>query len=110
MSTPRRHTCLAARVRALAAALLVAAWALAAARPAAGADWTDIWWAVPEVGWGVNFVQSDRFIFATFYQQCPVLKAATDEERASRLSLCDLTARVLSRGLGLVGIDVPERM
>ena len=67
MSTPRRHTCLAARVRALAAALLVAAWALAAARPAAGADWTDIWWAVPEVGWGVNFVQSDRFIFATFY-------------------------------------------
>jgi arginyl-tRNA synthetase len=49
-------------------------------------------------------------LFATFYQQCPVLKAATEQERASRLSLCDLTARVLSCGLGLVGIDVPERM
>ena len=37
-------------------------------------------------------------------------KAPTEAERMSRLSLCDWMARVLSRGLGLVGIDVPERM
>jgi arginyl-tRNA synthetase len=49
-------------------------------------------------------------LFATFYQECPVLKAPTDEARRSRLSLCDLTARALSRGLELLGIDVPERM
>jgi len=30
--------------------------------------------------------------------------------RSSRLALCDLTARVLQRGLKLLGIDVPEKM
>lgn len=49
-------------------------------------------------------------LFATFFQECPVLKAATEEERRSRLSLCDWTARVLHRGLGLLGIDAPDRM
>jgi arginyl-tRNA synthetase len=48
--------------------------------------------------------------FSTFYEQCPVLKAAAPEERASRLVLCDLTARVLARGLALLGIEAPERM
>ena len=48
--------------------------------------------------------------FSTFYEQCPVLKAATDEERASRLALCDLTARVLARGLHLLGIEAPQEM
>lgn len=51
-------------VRTVAASLLLCA---ALVRPAAATDWTDIWWAVPEVGWGVNFVQSNNFIFATFY-------------------------------------------
>jgi arginyl-tRNA synthetase len=48
--------------------------------------------------------------FSTFYESCPVLKAPTDAERASRLALSDLTARVLARGLGLLGIDAPDRM
>jgi len=48
--------------------------------------------------------------FSTFYEACPVLKAATDEERRSRLALSDLTARILERGLGLLGIDAPDRM
>ena len=47
--------------------------------------------------------------FTTFYEQCPVLKAA-DEVRGARLALCDLTARTLAHGLGLLGIDAPERM
>ena len=55
---------LRAPLRALAASLFLS---LALVRPAAATDWTDIWWAIPEVGWGVNFVQSDQFIFATFY-------------------------------------------
>jgi arginyl-tRNA synthetase len=47
---------------------------------------------------------------STFYEECPVLKAATAAERASRLVLCDLTARVIARGLDLLGIEAPERM
>jgi arginyl-tRNA synthetase len=47
--------------------------------------------------------------FTTFYEQCPVL-TAEDEVRVSRLALCALTLRVLSTGLGLLGIPVPERM
>jgi arginyl-tRNA synthetase len=48
--------------------------------------------------------------FTTFYEACPVLKAPTQEVRASRLQLCHLTARVLEQGLDLLGIDAPERM
>jgi arginyl-tRNA synthetase len=47
--------------------------------------------------------------FTAFYEHCPVLKA-DDATRASRLALADLTARVLQRGLGLLGIDAPEQM
>jgi arginyl-tRNA synthetase len=47
--------------------------------------------------------------FHAFYEACPVLKS--DEPlRSSRLALSDLTARVLERGLDLLGIKVPERM
>jgi len=48
--------------------------------------------------------------FTGFYENCPVLKAPTDELRHSRLLLCDLTARVLAHGLGLLGIDAPDQM
>lgn len=47
--------------------------------------------------------------FTSFYEHCPVLRAE-DRVRASRLALCDLTARVLAAGLGLLGIDAPDRM
>jgi arginyl-tRNA synthetase len=47
--------------------------------------------------------------FTSFYEHCPVLKV--DEPiRTSRLALCDLTARTLSTGLDLLGIEAPERM
>ena len=47
--------------------------------------------------------------FHAFYEACPVLKSE-EPARGSRLALCDLTARVLQRGLDLLGIKVPERM
>jgi arginyl-tRNA synthetase len=47
--------------------------------------------------------------FHTFYEACPVLKSE-DAVRSSRLALCDLTGRVLDRGLDLLGIKVPEKM
>jgi arginyl-tRNA synthetase len=39
-----------------------------------------------------------------------VLQAECDEQRLSRLRLCDLTARTIERGLNLLGIQVVERM
>ena len=48
--------------------------------------------------------------FTAFYEHCPVLKASSQELRASRLALSELTARTLSHGLGLLGIDAPEQM
>jgi arginyl-tRNA synthetase len=48
--------------------------------------------------------------FTTFYEQCPVLQAADEPTRQSRLALSALTLRVLLTGLGLLGIPVPERM
>lgn len=47
--------------------------------------------------------------FHSFFEACPVLKAE-GPVRGSRLALCDTTARVLAGGLGLLGIEVPERM
>jgi len=48
--------------------LAAALCSLLAIGPAAAAvDYTDIWWNADESGWGVNFVQSNDFIFATFF-------------------------------------------
>ena len=47
--------------------------------------------------------------FHSFYEACPVLKS-DEPARSSRLMLCDLTARVLQRGLDLLGIKAPEKM
>jgi arginyl-tRNA synthetase len=48
--------------------------------------------------------------YSGFYQNCPVLKAETPELRQGRLLLCDLTARVIQKGLDLLGIRTVERM
>jgi arginyl-tRNA synthetase len=48
--------------------------------------------------------------FTTFYEQCPVLQAATGPVRASRLALSALALGVLTTGLSLLGVPVPERM
>ena len=48
--------------------------------------------------------------FHGFFEACPVLKSADGVQRDTRLTLCSVTARVLRRGLDLLGIDVTERM
>ena len=47
--------------------------------------------------------------FMGFYETCPVLKAE-EPVRTSRLRLCALTAKVIEKGLGLLGIETAERM
>ena len=70
---------------------------------------------VPQVlnGFRPNILANHLFevanSFHTFYEACPVLRS-DEPARSSRLALCDLTARVLQRGLDLLGIKVPERM
>ncbi len=49
-------------------------------------------------------------LFTTFYEECPVLKAEPESLRVSRLALCALTLAVLTKGLDLLGVPVPERM
>lgn len=46
--------------------------------------------------------------FSRFYESCPVI--AAEQVDGSRLKLCELTARTLKEGLGLLGIEVVETM
>jgi arginyl-tRNA synthetase len=48
--------------------------------------------------------------FTTFFETCPVLQADDPAQRDSRLVLCALTAAVLACGLGVLGIEAPDRM
>ncbi len=48
--------------------------------------------------------------FTAFYERCPVLRAESPSVRESRLLLSAVTAAVLRSGLGLLGIEAPERM
>ncbi len=57
-----------------------------------------------------NFLYELAATFHNFFEACPVLRAETEASKASRLALCDATARVLAKGLNLLGIEVPERM
>ena len=45
-----------------------------------------------------------------FYEHCPVLKADGEAVRSSRLALCQATATTLAGGLGLLGIEVLDRI
>jgi len=56
-----------------------------------------------------NYLYEVASALSSFYNECPVLKSE-GATRDSRLRLVALTARVLDRGLELVGIEAPERM
>ncbi|MDP9100093.1 MAG: arginine--tRNA ligase [Verrucomicrobiota bacterium] len=56
-----------------------------------------------------NYLYELANAFHAFYEACPVLKSE-EPARSSRLALCELSARVLGKGLDLLGIKVPEKM
>ncbi|MEN9675383.1 MAG: hypothetical protein RIS76_1279 [Verrucomicrobiota bacterium] len=56
-----------------------------------------------------NYLHELAGHYSRFYESCPVLKAA-EPVRSLRLALCDLTARVLRTGLGVLGLEAPEQM
>lgn len=51
--------------------LLIGILLFIAALRAGAADFTDIWYLLKEAGWGVNVVQSDNFLFITFFVYGP---------------------------------------
>lgn len=48
--------------------------------------------------------------YSQFFESCPVLKAESQQAKTTRLALCDLTARIIQKGLELLGIETVERM
>jgi arginyl-tRNA synthetase len=57
-----------------------------------------------------TYLYDTAVAFSTFYEKCSILGADTEELRASRLVLCELTSRVMVRGLDLLGIEAPDRL
>ena len=49
-------------------------------------------------------------LFNSFYTECPIAKASTEELRQARLQLAQATGKVMRQGLELLGIPAPKRM
>lgn len=56
-----------------------------------------------------NYLLELARAFHSYFEACPVLKSE-EPVKSSRLALCELSSRVLEKGLGLLGIRCPERM
>jgi arginyl-tRNA synthetase len=48
--------------------------------------------------------------FNRFWQHCPILKSKENDIKIFRLQLSKMTAHVLQHSMGLLGIEMPERM
>lgn len=56
-----------------------------------------------------NYLYELANTFHSFYEHCPVLRSE-GKVRDTRLALCDVTGKVLKKGLDLLGIETTERM
>lgn len=57
-----------------------------------------------------DYLFQTALAFSSFYEECPIKDAETNEIRVSRMKLADLTARIFQRGLELLGIETIEQM
>tara|TARA_R110002124_G_scaffold124584_1_gene283615 strand:- start:559 stop:2295 length:1737 start_codon:yes stop_codon:yes gene_type:complete len=58
-----------------------------------------------------NYLYELASSFMTFYEHCPILRQdVVEDTRSSRLAIAQLTARVMAKGLNLLGIEVMEQM
>ncbi|MBS3815636.1 MAG: arginine--tRNA ligase [Hadesarchaea archaeon] len=57
-----------------------------------------------------NYAAELALLFNKFYEVAPVIKAETEELKATRLKLVDCTKIVLENALNLLGIKAPEKM
>jgi arginyl-tRNA synthetase len=57
-----------------------------------------------------NYVYNIAKTFNSFYTEHSVMNAESGEKKQLRLLICEFTAHVISSGMRLLGINVPERM
>ena len=57
-----------------------------------------------------NYVYELGKEYNQFYHDCSILREENPQVRSMRLALSDATARIIKRGMSLLGINVPERM
>ncbi len=57
-----------------------------------------------------NYAFTTAQKFNSFYAQCPIAKADNEEKRSLRLMISIMTATVIKHCMGLLGIQVPEKM
>jgi arginyl-tRNA synthetase len=57
-----------------------------------------------------NYVYQLAKTYNSFYTEHSVMQAESEEKKQLRLLLCSFTANVISSGMQLLGIQVPERM
>jgi arginyl-tRNA synthetase len=57
-----------------------------------------------------NYIYELAKIYNKFYHEKSILQAEDEMIKVFRLQLSSATAKVINKGMGLLGIDVPERM
>ena len=57
-----------------------------------------------------NYVYEVAKIFNKFYHERSILQAEDEQVKQFRLQISSASAKVISKGMNLLGIDVPERM
>nr|WP_294944434.1 arginine--tRNA ligase [uncultured Mucilaginibacter sp.] len=57
-----------------------------------------------------NYVYELAKLYNKFYHESPIMQAESESLKQFRLQLSAASAKVISKGMGLLGIDVPERM
>ena len=57
-----------------------------------------------------NYVYAVAKTFSSFYSEHKVANAESEEKKQLRLRLCQMTANIIASAMGLLGINVPEKM
>lgn len=57
-----------------------------------------------------SYIYEVAGLFSSFYENCPILAAETEEQKQSRLRLAALAGKTIKQGLNLLGITTLERM
>jgi arginyl-tRNA synthetase len=57
-----------------------------------------------------NYVYELAKLYNKFYHEYPIMLAETEQLKQFRLQLSAASAKIISKAMGLLGIDVPERM
>jgi arginyl-tRNA synthetase len=57
-----------------------------------------------------NYCYDLAKLYGRFFHDCPIFKAETEEIRSFRIALSAQTGQTIKMGMGLLGIEVPNRM